>query len=435
MIITTIAYQLGSFYQPHRARVAEILQKDPALAYSGVSRQFDELIVQPLASLRDNFPPCIVVIDALDECRDPGVTSAILSILLKHADSLYPLRFFLTSRPESHITTSFDAPGYRSAFGKLLLHEVSLELVTVDIHRYLTTTLSETSRRFRLRESWPDKADVDKLSRLANGLFIFAATAVKFIEDQSYNDPDGQLKILTSTVASGGSHQLLDELYLQVLNAAFPHVSRSLSGRLKSILGSIAIVQDPLPSFDLSRLVELPPDTVYSSLKGLESVLVVPGSEESTANIRIIHPTFAEFLLDSSRCTNRLFVANSTHQHTLLLRGCLDAMRELRRDICDIRDPSLLNIEVPDLSDRIARMIPPYVRYACRHWGAHLLNGDLSDEMLDALLEFAEQQLLYWLEACSLLGILRDTILALNRSQKGLVVSYSLISWGSALMI
>ena len=425
MIFTTIAYQLGLFYPPYRELVAEILRKDPLLVYSSVSRQFEELIVRPLESLRDHFPLCLVVIDALDECRDKNVTSAILSTLLKYAEALLPLRFFVTSRPESHLVTSFDAPGYQNAFGKLLLHEVALDLVTADIHHYLTTSLAETGRRFKLPDSWPAEADVDTLSRLANGLFIFAATAVKFIEDQNYNDPDGQLKVLTSTATSRGSHRLLDDLYLQVLHSAFPGVDRSLSGRIKSTLGSIVVIRDSLPPADLSRLVELPPDTVYTSLVGLHSVLVVPESTESTANIRIIHPTFAEFLLDSTRCTSRPFVTNSRHQHTLLLHGCLSAMRELKRDICDIRDPSLLNIEVPGFHSRMAEVLPSYLRYACRHWPTHLSNGDLSDDIVDALVGFAENRLLYWVEACSLLGILRDAISGLNESQRMLVVSYS----------
>ncbi|EKM60092.1 uncharacterized protein PHACADRAFT_87077, partial [Phanerochaete carnosa HHB-10118-sp] len=198
LVFTTIAYQLGLFYEPYKDLVAEILKKDPQLVYSSVSRQFEELIVQPLTHLRGGFPPCVIVIDALDECRDPQVTSAVLSTLLKHAEDLSPLRFFVTSRPERHIITRFDSPNYRSASGRLLLHEVPLESVAPDIKKYVTTSLSEVRLEFGLAESWPDEADIDIVSRLANGSFIFAATATKFIGDPGYDDPVGQLKTLTS---------------------------------------------------------------------------------------------------------------------------------------------------------------------------------------------------------------------------------------------
>ncbi|EKM60130.1 uncharacterized protein PHACADRAFT_251027 [Phanerochaete carnosa HHB-10118-sp] len=387
MIVTTIAYRLGLFYEPYKDRTTEILRKDPDLVDSQVSRQFEELILQPLTLLRDAFPPCVVVIDALDECQQPQVTSTILSTLLKHAESLSPLLFFVTSRPERDIVATFDDPNYRDSFGKLLLHAIELQPVTTaDIKRYLTVSLSEARRYFCLSEHWPSDADIETLSKIACGLFIFAATAVKFIRDRHYSDPIGQLKMLTSAANSHGSHQLLDQLYLQVLEKTLANMSASLSERLQTILGSVAVIRDPLSPSALSRLLGLSTDTVCSSLVGLHSVLVVPDNQESRGNIRIIHPTFPEFLLDPSRCTNRAFTINSRRQNTLLLRKCLDALKELKRDICDIRDPSLLNAEVLGLLGRMESAIPAHLRYACRHWCTRLLNGELLDEILDMLL-------------------------------------------------
>ena len=426
-IFPTIAYQLGLFHPPLRALVAEALQRDPLLVYASFTRQFEELILQPLQPLRDSFPLCNVVIDALDECNSQHATPMFLSALLKHAHMLFPLRFFITSRPELHITASFRAPGHRGAFGQLLLHEVPLASVAMDIRHFLETSLMQVGRHFGLIDSWPTKADVDMLSRLTGGLFIFAATAVKFIGDKKYSDPDGQLGILTSKAASHGSHTLLDGLYLQVLESAFPEVSEGLSTRLKTILGSIVLIKDPLPPTDLSHLIGLPAGTVHSSLSGLHSVLVVPERMESTANISIIHPTFAEFLVDPERCVNPSFAIDPRRQHTMLLRSCLEALRGLKRDICNIRDPSLLNVEVLDLRDRLAKAFPLYVQYACRHWVTHLSSGDLPDDVLDTLLDFAEHRLLHWLEACSLLGVLRDAISALRESQLRLTASRSLI--------
>ena len=229
-------------------------------------------------------------------------------------------------------------------------------------------------------------------------------------------------------MASHGSHTLLDNLYLQVLDSAFPEVSERLSTRLKTILGLIVLIKDPLPPTDLSCLIELRTKTVYSSLSGLHSVLVVPDHQESSANIQIIHPTFAEFLVDCKRCTNPSFAVDARRQHTVLLRRCLDALRELKRDVCGIRDPSLLNVQVLDLSNRLAKAFPLYLQYSCRHWAAHLSSADLPGEMLDALVDFAQHRLLHWLEACSLLGILRDAISALRESQLRLTVSRSSIS-------
>ncbi|EKM61750.1 uncharacterized protein PHACADRAFT_204904, partial [Phanerochaete carnosa HHB-10118-sp] len=231
LIFTTIAYQLGLLFPSYGDRVSEILKKDPLLAHSAVTRQFEELIIQPLAHLRDlhndgsPIPPCVVVIDALDECRDPKATSAILSSLLKHADKLSPLRFFVASRPERHIIATFNFPGYRNAFGQLPLHEVELEVVTPDINHYITVSFSKIAESLRVPKSWPNKLHVEKLGLRSNGLFIFAATAVKYVGDPVYGDPVGRLERLMSATAEAGPHQLLDELYLQVLETAFPDMS------------------------------------------------------------------------------------------------------------------------------------------------------------------------------------------------------------------
>jgi len=66
--------------------------------------------------------------------------------------------------------------------------------------------------------------DVNALVQLSSGLFIFAATAIKFIQDKYYIDPQGQLAcLLNSMMATASSpHTLLDQLYLQVLQKCIP---------------------------------------------------------------------------------------------------------------------------------------------------------------------------------------------------------------------
>ncbi|EKM60610.1 uncharacterized protein PHACADRAFT_64757, partial [Phanerochaete carnosa HHB-10118-sp] len=117
-----------------------------------------------------------------------------------HAQNLSPLRFLVTSRPERHITVVFDAPRYRNAFRKILLHADELQPVTTtDIKQYLSVSLSHIGLYFGLAEPWPDGADIEVLSRMTGGLFICAATAAKFIKDPHFNDPNGQLtKLITA---------------------------------------------------------------------------------------------------------------------------------------------------------------------------------------------------------------------------------------------
>jgi hypothetical protein len=99
-------------------------------AYLSRQTELKRLIfINPLRSLAGSFPPCVVVIDALDECKDSGTTSIILSSLSRHVDELSPLKFLVTSRPEHHITTAFRSRELIPATQRLILHEVELDVV------------------------------------------------------------------------------------------------------------------------------------------------------------------------------------------------------------------------------------------------------------------------------------------------------------------
>ena len=67
--------------------------------------QMRKLIVQPLAKSIST----VIVIDALDECRDREPSSAILSVLRQFATKMtnMKVKIFVTGRPEPHIRDGF----------------------------------------------------------------------------------------------------------------------------------------------------------------------------------------------------------------------------------------------------------------------------------------------------------------------------------------
>jgi hypothetical protein len=413
-IFTAIADQLGQFHVPFQQQVDRAYSTDTALKHSSISSQLEGLLVNPLRAVCDTFPPCIVILDALDECKDDNTTSIILSALSRHIDKLAPLKFIITSRPEPTISRGFRLPGLQSTTQYFNLHDVKLDAVEHDIESYLTTCFREIRERWDLDNRWPTIGDIRALARLSSGLFIFAATAVKFIEDPNYSDPRGQLvRLLKTTVLERSSpHHHLDRLYTRVLTDAFPDISPHLSARLTTILGTISLLQYPLYADDIEHLLKLEPGAVRNTTMYLGSVLIVPKGNRQL--IRLVHPSFFDFLSSSTRCPNPLLAVDPEKVHALLAFACLDAMRILKRDICDVRDPSKLDAEVEDLSERIARCIPPYLQYACGNWAYHLSRCRVSDIPVNTLKEFCHKFLLYWVEVCSLLGGLRTALVALN---------------------
>jgi len=338
----------------------------------------------------------------------------------------------ITSRPQQNIVTEFESNSLSAATKRFVLHEVQLGVVQKDIKSYLTAKLAPIRKLYGLRDSWPSTADIDTLSCLSSGLFIFAATSVKFIGDANYSDPTGQLaKLLRSTTVLEGSspYHHLDQLYLQVLNHAYPDISFDLAGRLKLVVGSIILLRDPLSARNLEHLLNLNSEStdsnhrpVQTTLIHLHSVVILP--EDDTQVVRLLHPSFFDFLIDPKRCLNMKLVVDPGAQHTLLAQGCLHAMRDLRRNMCGIESSTAFQNEVPGLSARITRYIPPHLQYACRHLASHLACAMVSDILVDQLKPFCSEGLLYWVEVCSLLGDLRSLLLSLDTAQRALAVRH-----------
>lgn len=413
LIFPTIAYGLGQFYPPFQQEVSAILKADPDVAYTIPSCQIEKLLVKPLQALKDKMPFCVVVIDALDECQDGGATTAVLSSLAQYATDLSPIKFLIASRPEIHILNVFKLAGLSQTTQRCILHCVEPKVVESDIQLYLRSSLQAVTQTYELDSSWPSVEEVDALVKLSSGLFIFAATAAKFIQDRHYGNPKHQLASLLGAikVLDSSPYGRLDQLYLQVLQNAFPSMSPELSCRLKKILGSIVSLCSPLSPYDLEQLLGLT-IPLHITIAPLQSVVIIPQNDRDV--IYLLHPSFHEFLIDPQRCLNHNFLVKPEMQHTLLAQACLDTMKLLTPNICKLEQPWKLHNELENLPELVNQHIPQFLQYACRHWSQHLAYGLLSDKLLDALEEFCSNHLLHWVEACSLLGDLHGAVVALK---------------------
>lgn len=425
-IFLTIAYQLGIRNEAFRKRVAEVLSRDPGVENTSAARQLEKLIVEPLKLVED-FPPYIIIIDALDECKDDDPMSRILCAISRWVPQLRPLKFFITSRPEQNIYQGFRKAeagvGLIDNTQRLVLHEIPQAVTERDVREYLERKLIEVAAQYATSDVWPTTEQIAALAYEAHGLFIFAATAIKFVRAERSADPEGQLTMLLQSrypSSSASPFARLDALYLQVLQAAFLDMDDALMAKLKMVVGSLVLILDRLSSTALENLLDLQRGTVQRSLRLLHSLIIVPDSSDEV--LQLIHPSFHDFLIDSSRCTDRRIAIDLRLQHTAIGKKCMGILNSLRRDICAIGDSSKLNIEVPDLHRRVADHIPPHLQYACKHWASHLADGDIDEDLFQLLRTFCEQHLLHWLEVMSLLGALGDALQALVSVQATLQV-------------
>jgi hypothetical protein len=141
--------------------------------------------------------------------------------------------------------------------------------------------------------------------------------------------------------------------------------------------------------------------------------------------VRIFHPSFRDFLLD--RCIDQYFAVKEPTQHRTLASYCLHTLnRSLKRNICDIRNPSLTNDEAltPRGPTHIQKLVTGATRYACQFWVIHLSKSKVPEpNLLVAIRIFATEHLFHWVELLSLIGQVKFAMKHLPEATMWLKVS------------
>jgi hypothetical protein len=311
LFFTTITAQLIHKFPSLAPHVRDAIETDPAISGKTLKDQFEKLVLQPLSKMHSdpqNSLRIMVVVDALDECdREEDVRMIIY--LLSHVKVLKSVRLklFVTSRPELPIRLGFGK--IRGKYQDLVLHEIPERIVEHDILAFLKDELDKIRDDYNnsvqpdqlLPPDWPGQINLDILVKMAVPLFIFAATVCRFVSDQGWWDPQGQLQRVLDYRTKSQESQL-DATYRPILDQLL--VKRTESGIVKrtgkdraelvkefrEIVGTIVILADPLPTAFLARLIDIPIEAINRRLNSLHSVLSIP----SRANlpVRLLHLSF-----------------------------------------------------------------------------------------------------------------------------------------------
>jgi len=425
-IFPTLAFQLAHRFPQFRRELLPVLMDNPDVGRETLCSQMEKLIVGPFEA---TGTPTLIVIDALDECRDDEPASALLSILSRYVDKIPFVKFFITGRPEPRIRSGFRLESLRPHTDVLKLHEVEPALVDNDIKLFLKTRFTEIAKHrsdCNFEEDWPGTYYIDVLSRKAAGFFIYASTVVKFVSSPLHL-PDERLHLVFSlrqdTSYEGRSG--IDPLYTQVLEQAFRDVDsqdHELYSRFKSVVGTLVLIFHPLSINTLSDLLsnDCTPPRISTSLRTLHSVLLVPDSTEDP--VRVFHKSFPDFLTDPERCTNRQFFIDPFVHHKEILLACLDVMKKrLKRNICRLDDHAVLS-KIEDLPTLRTTHIGSTLEYACQFWTNHLskISGDSDggEDVEKAIEEFFTSDFLFWVEVLILTGNLEVGLHALHRIEQ-----------------
>ena len=177
--------------------------------------QIERLILEPIRKMTLSKPVALAI-DALDECDNSVDPEAkLFCAVVERCTEVSSICLLVTSRPGTYIKSILAAD---QVAGIVLHEDVEQSVVSEDIRRYLSAELSRMRNRLGvdLPLPWPPKSD---LNALVSKLFIWAATAIRFVGDGVERDPASQLRILLGTpIGPNGNTQnpftALDNLYV-----------------------------------------------------------------------------------------------------------------------------------------------------------------------------------------------------------------------------
>ena len=405
-IIRTIVYHLALRWKPF-ADALNASGKFDAVNQN-VRAQLNNLLVEPWEQAQctdpSKSPRFLMVIDALDEIDGTGGSEFLRDLLeVINKDCLLGLKFFVTSRPDPNLVThlgSFeDKEFYR-------LEQVPMAEAEADITTYLNANLPH----------FADRPEMKRLVVQAAGLFIYAATVVKYLADYEPLEQKERLDTLpfvsdsAISQTSEDEEPLLDGLYFQVLSDALRRFKRKSFEQRLQILHTFLCTAERTSTSLVTEVLfpvnENDTNPTFSYTKIADNVLARLHAVLYTENDKVLlyHKSFADFMFDRNRAKE--FWCDQVKHHRLLTDSCFRVMGGLKFNIANIPSSFLLDRDNLALPNAVKQNITPVLSYSCRNWDYHLsaVAPTDSDGPCGTLSEFLQLRALFWIETMNLLG-------------------------------
>ncbi|PPQ94077.1 hypothetical protein CVT25_009706, partial [Psilocybe cyanescens] len=232
--------------------------------------------------------------------------------------------------------------------------------------------------------------EIKGLVVLTAGLFIYAATVVKYLVTRGRSE---QQTFLMTLLASSNSFNLqplsnrmpftlLDTLYSQILNEAFRDF--------------------------------IPEEKEWKDRCSILHTFLCTAERTSTAVVANLlftsnYTDVAEKLLsDLHAARSGNFWCDQAKHHRLLAESCFRSMEDgLRFNIANISSSFVLDVDNPRLADAVKENIPLVLSYSSRNWSYHLSAAapTIPDGLHDSISDFLQLRALFWIEAMNLLGL------------------------------
>ena len=398
-VVPTLCYKLASFDPTIRAAVCAQIEHDPSITEASLRVQFTKLLCEPLSSLAvlHHKGPVIIVLDAFDECGNASSRRDLLALLTHDLVKFPPtFRFLITSRREPDIEAAFFHCSNIVTRELDIMNDANVSDISSYLHHHLSSY--QVHPIFQLALNWPGEEKIEALTQSSAGLFIWASTAIKFIQQGIH--PDQQLDILLHPHPSE-AESALDALYSTALHTSGNWDWDKSATDFRAVLGVIITAREPLSDITIDHVLGL--DGHRSSTFILSHLhCLIQWTQGQAA--KPLHSSFADYLTDAHRCGSQPWFIDISVHHELLALGCFRIMKTgLKFNICKLETSYVSNDNICDLNARIKNHIPLYLGYACRFWADHLQKTKFTPTTLLVVNDFFSYRLLFWLEVLSIL--------------------------------
>ncbi|KAF8653691.1 hypothetical protein AX16_003841 [Volvariella volvacea WC 439] len=343
-LIPTLAYQLAVRFKDVGRIIDGVIAKDPNVLKAAPEVQWNRLIVEPVKAA-PILPPAAIIIDGLDECGTARDQRQILE-LVSSCGSNFPLAFLVVSRLESHIINYFDAEPLLSICRPridLTNCKDSREMCLFIRSRFseIFTRRHDILQYYAVNGIWPSHDTVDFITSKADGQFIYAATLLKFVDDEDTNPHDRLCAYISQDPEALSP---LDALYYQILSASHQPDDK----KLQSLLLLVSYLPAPKPqipipilwtSWEPLLLLRMLASVLYTdmaqcrlALKKLQSVLFIPPKDDG--EIKVYHSSFVEFLGDPRR--SGLYCISQSAYAIEMIERCVEMLRLSRTPNADL---------------------------------------------------------------------------------------------------
>ncbi|KAJ3126448.1 POC1 centriolar protein A [Nowakowskiella sp. JEL0407] len=398
-VLKTIAFEISKRNDQYFDYLTNLQYDDEELQKNGkgsiltapISSIYKSLLVDGLNALSSSTP-LVILIDALDECGEPGEEERSELLAIVHdAPSLLPsfAKLIVTGRPEPDIWESlYDINAH--------VMETTSDLNMQDLFIF---TKSRINSLGLFSDEQVERA-AEELTAKSEGVFAYARLACDNIETEDPMSCSSLMAIIDKL------HIGMDSIYDSIFRVCD-------SPTLRLVISTICVLEKPLTMKGISKLLGISEPRVGAVHIALRSILRTCDN----GTLTVIHKSLKDFVTIPGRSSSINFA--SLNIEMVLVERCLHILEtELRFNIADVPDEYLYtwHTEIPNFASIVAS-IPEHIQYAALYVTAHMeslfsnpLESDFLVRIHNMISNIIKTKITHWMELLSLIDRFADIV-------------------------